>query len=96
MVTIEVTQKHIDEGIPASHDRCAVALSLSDAFPGKKIVSAFSCVLVGELNYIYPPEVTQFINAFDEEDDELEPFFFTLPDTDLNGKPTPQPAKGAE
>lgn len=93
MVTIEVTQRHIDEGEVGDCSLCPVARGTQDAFPGFKIVVGDDDIFIDEegvgLNYATPSIVRDFISDFDNGR-LVHPFTFTLPDNDLNGKPTPE------
>lgn len=93
MVTIEVTQRHINDGQALSCSECPGALGLRDAFSGLAANVCSDYVMLyargEEWEYQSPDALAAFVEAYDNGD-KVFPFTFTLPDHDLNGKPTPE------
>jgi hypothetical protein len=82
MTTINVTAEHIAKGVPGSCTRCAVALAISDAFPGTDIwVYGDTFDLTFEdfgPNFVnLPAGVDDLIHALDDRV-PVEPFTFTV------------------
>lgn len=97
MVTIHVNQRHIDEGESNDCELCAVGLAMSEAFPDYLCRVLFTALEIGDYRYETPEDVFWFMLQYDDDIDrkQCEPFSFTLPDHDLNGKPTSENLKHA-
>lgn len=88
MITINVTQEHIDQGEEGSCDKCPVALALLEQVPDIREVAVTEESIdlwIGEnanfLNIKTPDSVALFIDMFDNLDPikpKLEPFSFEL------------------
>lgn len=88
MATINVTQAHIDEGVPGEPDRCPIALAVRTDFIPVLPPDEHYYVDVGDdgitinspsLRVLFPlsPERSAFIYDFDDHR-HVEPFSFTL------------------
>lgn len=73
---IEVTQEHIDSGIPAACNCCPIALAISEE-TGESVTVGGEAVHFQGRSLILPREVSAFIHSFDA-DGEVEPFSFEL------------------
>lgn len=66
LITVKVTQEHIDRGIPADCESCPVALALRDASPGPWSVGAYNAdYMLSERRIRLPLTVTEWIYRFD-------------------------------
>jgi hypothetical protein len=75
-----VTQIHIENGLWGDCSRCPVALAIAEQFPDKKIEVHGNDITIGGQRFVTPPNVTAFINDFDDViyHDSCEPFAFEL------------------
>jgi hypothetical protein len=61
-LTLEITQKDIDDGIPRDLRRCPVALAGCRMFPRKRVIAgAFSLKVTNTICYTYPYELEEFV-----------------------------------
>lgn len=81
VLTFNVTQKHIDNGIPGDSEGCAIALSVKETFAalGLRIINTEDIEIDGEIiivsfKRILPKTAKAFITKFDK--DEPEPSSF--------------------
>ena len=85
-ITIDVTQEHIDMGLPMAPDYCPVALAMLGAGLDAPTVNVDRIHWegvddMGHLLYTrarVPADVAHFVNKFDAGIKQLRPFTFTL------------------
>lgn len=78
-IKINVTQKNIDEGGRCMALSCPIALALNNVFVPDKMLSTnqYTFHTGNGIDYKLPPEVTKFINNFDDGK-KVEPFSFVV------------------
>jgi len=82
-LVIEVTQAHIDNGVPKKADSCPLALALTDMgyyYVGVGYDTANGCNSKGEVrfNFDLSPEMSAFVRDFDSGGDLPAPVTFTI------------------
>jgi hypothetical protein len=78
-VKIQVTQKHITQGVPTSPDTCPIALAAFDAglrLAGGYLLVTSKVIYTDKGKYLLPDEACQFVRQFDDEK-TVQPFEFT-------------------
>jgi len=78
---LNVQQKHIDNGIAESCNKCPIALAVEEKYPLFNDIEVESSMIAvnfqnAEYMYTLPLVAQQFIKSFDCGT-EVEPFFFT-------------------
>ncbi len=84
---IKVTQKHINNGKQGNTKTCAIALALSEEFPGADVSVSPSEIKVAKENGFsfsftwtdIPKKIESFIYRFDKDRKKAKPFSFKLP-----------------
>lgn len=84
-ITLNVTQKNIDEGTPCNAKRCAVAKALNDAGYPHVTVSGLGvslyhgeCALDGYTRAQGTPELGEFLSIFDRQPGLAKPVTLEL------------------
>lgn len=79
-MTVNVTQKHIDEGWPRVCGKCPIALALKENAWTQPMVThkqIWDCYNYGKTISNLPPEACEFIEKFDKGE-KVEPFSFEI------------------
>ncbi len=63
---IQITQQHIDKGIPGCKENCAIALAYKEQFPEKKISIHNGRIIIDGVEFGFGGIIQQFIRDFDE------------------------------
>ncbi len=82
MTTIQVTQKHIDEGVPGECDRCPIALAMHDALKLNVSVGDYDCWTDEYVEVELPKEAKIFVHDFDRLE-PVHPFSFEIDERGL-------------
>lgn len=80
VMTIQVTQEHIEKGVACSHTQCPIALAMKDAGIKEPMVRLYSISYVLEGRYFgtyCPKGLMRKIIKFDA-DGKIKPFSFHL------------------
>ena len=88
---IEVSQKHIDSGVPVEPKHCPIAVALQDRFSRQFYVSPIGIHLLDkygdkkiyEINPYDEEAVVNFMESFDAREDGVKPFSFQVDFDDL-------------
>jgi len=86
---IQITQEHIDQGIPGCKENCPIALAYKEQFPKKKISIHNGRIFIDGEEYGCGHVIQQFIRDFDEGK-SISPFHIEHESDNCGWHPAPQ------